>query len=268
MERGKKWIGAGVAVVTAAIAVLILAQGSGSGGGALDAIARAAEVTQREPGGRATIKAKVTVSNSPEGLVESGTMDFENSGRAQGTLTVRGLSNGKEAEVESIADGTTSYTSSDALESITEGKKWMKLDLAGAAKLEGGASPAQGGPQEGLKVLERVRDAEEVGTEDIDKVPTTHYRGTFPATEEVFGVKAHFSAPRADVWIDSQDRVRRMRIVVTGSIGESNQSSTSEMDFNFVEFGRVPKIELPPADEVFDATSEFESGIQEAAEGN
>jgi hypothetical protein len=268
MERGKKWIGAGVAVVIVAAAVVILAQGSGGGGGALNAIAKAAEVTQREPGGRATIKAKVTVSNSPEGLVESGTMDFENSGRAQGTLTVKGLSNGKEAEAESIADGTTSYTSSEGLESITEGKKWMKLDLAGAAKLQGGASPAQGGPQEGLKVLERVMDAEEVGTDDVDGVPATHYRGNFPATEEIFGVKTHFSAPHADVWIDSQDRVRRMRIVVTGSIGQSSQSTTTEMDINFVEFGRVPKIELPPADEVFDATSEFESGIREAAKGN
>lgn len=268
MRGGRKWIGAGLAVVVIAIAVFVLAQGGGSGGGPLNAIAKAAEVTQREPGGRATLKAKVTVSNSPEGLVESGSMSFENSGRAQGTLTVRGLSNGKEAEVESIADGTTSYTSSDALGSITEGKKWMKLDLSGAAKLQGGASPVQGGPQEGLKVLEQARDAEEVGTEDVDGVPTTHYRGTFPATEEVFGVKTHFSAPHADVWIDSQDRVRRMRVVVTGSVGESDDSATTEMDINFVEFGRVPKIELPPADEVFDATGEFESGIQEAAKGN
>ncbi len=255
-------------MIIVAIAVVILAQGSGSGGDALNAIAKAAEVTQRESGGRSTLRAKVTLSNSPEGLVESGTMDFENSGRAKGTLIVKGLSNGKEVEVESIADGTISYTSSDALESISEGKKWMKLDLAGAAKFEGGASPAQGGPQEGLKVLEQVGDAEEVGTEDVDGVPTTHYRGTFPATEEIFGIKAHFSAPHADVWIDSQDRVRRMRVVVTGSIGQSSQSSTTEMDINFVEFGRVPKIELPPADEVFDATSEFESGIQEAAKGD
>lgn len=258
----------GVAVAVVAIAVFALAQGGGRGGGPLNAIAKAAEVTQREPGGRATIRAKVTSSTSPEGLVESGTMDFEDNGRAEGTLTVRGLTNGKEVQATAIADGTTTYTSSDAIESITEGKKWMKLDLSGAAKFQGGSSPADGGPQEGLKVLEQVRDAEEVGEEEVDEVPTTHYRGTFPATAEVFGVKTHFSAPQADVWIDSQDRVRRMRIVVTGSLNEGEGATTTEMDINFVEFGRVPKIELPPADEVFDATGKFESQIQSAAKGN
>jgi hypothetical protein len=267
MKRGKKWIGAALAVVIVAVAVIVLAQGSDGGSTPLNAIAKAVEVTQREPGGRATLKTKVTVANSPDGLVESGTMDFEDSGRSKGTLTVKGLSTGKEFEVESIGDGTTVYMSADSLGSISGGKKWVKLDFAGAAKLQGGATPTQGGPQEGLKTLEQVQDAEEVGTEEVDGVPTTHYRGTFPAAEEVFGVKTHFSAPHADVWIDSQDRVRRMRVVVTGSLNETDAQTTSAMDINFTEFGRVPKIELPSEDEVFDATSKFESGIQEAAKG-
>lgn len=39
------------------------------------------------------------------------------------------------------------------------------------------------------------------------------------------------------------------------------------MTMDFVEFGRVPKIELPPTDEVFNATGEIESQVQEAAAG-
>ena len=268
MKRGKKWIGAGVAVVIVAIAVVVLAQGSGSGGDALNAIAKAAEVTQREPGGRATLKVKTTSSSSPEGIAMSGTMEFEDNGRTEGTMVARGLSTGKEVEVESIADGTTSYTTSDEIDSLPGGKKWVKLDLSGAAKLQGGATPADEGPQEGLKVLEQAQEVEEVGTEDIDGVPATHYRCTFPVTEELFGVKVHYSAPRADVWIDSKDRVRRMRVVVTGSVNETEGSTTTAIEMDYLEFGRVPKIELPPPDEVFDATSEFESGVQEAAKGN
>jgi hypothetical protein len=268
MRGARRWIGLGIAVAVIAVVAFVVAQGGGSGGTPLNAIAKAAEVTQREPGGRATIRAEVTLANSAEGILETGTMDFEDNGRAAGTLTARGLSNGKAVTITSIADGTTSYVSSDDLDTIPDGKKWMKVDLSGAAKLQGGASPVQGGPEEGLKVLQQTQDAEEVGKEDVDGVPTTHYRGTFPATEEVFGVKAHYSAPRADVWIDSQDRVRRMRVVVTGSLKEGEDPTTTEMDFNFVEFGRVPKIELPPADEVFDATDEIESKVQEAAAGN
>jgi len=265
MRGGKKWIGAGLAVVVIAIAVFVLAQGGGSSGGPLNAIAKAAEVTQREPGGRALLRAKTTSSTSPEGVLETGTMDFEDNGRAEGTVTVRGLTDGKEVEVDTIADGTTAYMSSDDLGDVSEGKEWLKLDFSSAVKLQGGSTPVESGPQEGLKTLERAQDVEKVGTEEVDGVPTTHYRGTFPATEEVFGVKVHFAAPRADVWIDSQDRVRRMRIVVTGSLNEGEESVTTEMDINFVEFGRVPKIELPPADDVFDATGEFESHIQSAA---
>jgi hypothetical protein len=135
MERGKKWIGAGVAVVIVAVAVAILAQGSGSGGGALNAIAKAAEVTQREPGGRVSLRSKTTSNTSPEGLLETGTMNFEDNGREEGTLTVRGLTTGKEVEVESIADGTTAYMSADELGDVTEGKKWLKLDFSSAVKL-------------------------------------------------------------------------------------------------------------------------------------
>jgi LppX_LprAFG lipoprotein len=267
MAGGKRWIGAGLAVVVIAVVAFVVAQGGGDGGGPLNAIAKAAEVTQRVPGGHADLKATVTSSTSPEGLTETGTMAFDQGGRAEGTLTVRGHSTGKEVELTVIADGPKVYASSDALDSIPEGKKWMGIDYSAAVKGMG-SSPAEAGPQEGLKVLERVQGSEEVGKEDVDGVSTTHYRGTFPATEEVFGVKNHFSAPRADVWIDSQDRVRRMRIVITGSLNEGEGSTTVEEDIDFTDFGRVPKIELPPADEVFDATSEIESQVQSAAEGD
>lgn len=42
----RRWIGAGLAVVVAAIAAFVVAQGGGSGSGPLNAIAKAAEVTQ------------------------------------------------------------------------------------------------------------------------------------------------------------------------------------------------------------------------------
>jgi hypothetical protein len=265
-RRAGRWIAAGLAVVVVAVvAVFVIAQG-GSGGGPLDAIAKAAEVTQREPGGRAVISATVTSLTTPEGITEKGTMIFDDSGRARGELTARGLTNGKEVKIVSISDGTTTYASSDALDqSLPDGKKWMELDLGSAAKGVDSSDPAAGGPKEGLKILERVQDSEEVGKEDIDGVPTTHYRGTLPTADEVFGVKVSYSAVDIEVWIDPQDRVRRMNIDVSGSIGGAK--SRTQISIDFVEFGRVPKIELPPADEVFNATNKIESQVQSAAEG-
>jgi hypothetical protein len=268
-RRGRRWIGAGLAVVVIAIVAFVVAQGGGGGGGPLNAIAKAAEVTQREAGGRALIHSTVTSATTPEGFTETGSLIFDDSGRSRGTITVKGHTNGRELKALAIVDGATTYTSSDAFDSLPEGKKWMELDLSSAAKGAGFSVPAEEGPKEGLKILERVQDAEEIGKEDIDGVPTTHYRGTLPTPEEVFGVKVDYSTLHVDVWIDEQGRVRRMQADVSGSVNEVEGSETNtELTIDYVEFGRVPKIEPPPAGEVFNATSEIESNIQSAAEGN
>jgi hypothetical protein len=181
-----------LAVVVIAIVAIVVASGGGGGsGGPLNAIAKAAEVTQREPGGHATIHATVEASTTPEGISETGPMIFDDRGRAEGTFTVKGLSTGREVTITTIADGTKSYTSSRALDSTPEGKKWVEVDASSAA-IKAGAPPANG-PKEGLKVLEGVEEAEKVGEEDVDGVPTTHYRGSFPHAEEVFGVKVDVS---------------------------------------------------------------------------
>jgi hypothetical protein len=231
----------------------------------LNAIAKAAEVTQREPGGRALIKATVTAATG-EGITEYGSMTYDENGRAEGEITARGLTNGKEATIASVVDGTTAYMSSPLFDELPDGKKWMALDLGSAVKGASPTGPASGGPQEGLQLLEKVQDSEVVGKEDIRGVPTTHYRGTVIPSDEVFGVKVEASEPSIDVWIDDQDRIRRTEISVTTSVGDSGDSTT-KMIMDFVEFGAVPKIEPPPADEVFDATKLIESQVQSAAEG-
>jgi hypothetical protein len=268
VRGGKRWIGAGVAVVVVAVVAFVIAQSGGGGNTPLNAIAKAAEVTQHVPGGHAVVKATVTAAGSAEGFTESGSMAFDDHGGAEGTLNVTGNTTGKEVEATVIVEGTKVYTSSEAIDSLPAGKKWMELDYSKAVKGTTASSPAESSPQAGLKILEKVQGVEEVGTEDIEGVATTHYRGTLPVAEEVFGVKTNFSAPETDVWIDPQNRVRRMRLVVTGSLSKGQPNITSEEEITFVDFGRIPKIEAPPQEEVFDATNEIESKVQEAAKAN
>jgi hypothetical protein len=264
-RRSRWWMGAGLAVVVIAVVAVVLAAGGGSGGGPLNAIAKAAEVTQQEPGGHATIDATVESSTTPEGFSETGPMVFDDRGRAEGTFIVKGLSTGREVKITTVADGTKSYTSSPSLGSIPEGKKWVEVDASSAAGKT--AAPPVNGPQEGLKVLEGVEEAEKVGEEDVDGVPTTHYRGTFPHAEEVFGVKVEVSEPEIDVWIDAQERVRRMQVSVKSALnGVEDSAVATDITIDYESFGRVPKIEVPPADEVFNGTSELESKVQSASE--
>lgn len=266
-RRARWWVGAGLAVVVAVVVVFAIAQGGGSGGGPLNAIAKAAEVTQREPGGRAVIEATVASTTTPEGITETGSLIFDDSGMARGVITAKGLSNGKELKALVIAKGTTSYTSSEALDSITGGKKWMEVDVPSGSGAAGSSGASAGSPKEGLKLLEAVEGAEEIGKEDVRGVPTTHYRGTLPTPEEVFGVKIHVAALKVDVWIDGQDRVRRMALKYTTAVeGVEDASTTDEVNIEYVSFGRVPKIRLPNPDEVFNATSEVEANVQSAVE--
>ncbi len=266
-RRGRWWLGAGLAVVVIAIVAIVAAQGGGSGGGPLNAIAKAAEVTQREPGGHATIDATVESATTAEGITETGPMTFDESGRAEGTFTLKGLSTGRELTLTTIADGTKSYTTSPVSGSIPEGKKWIEID-APSAPTANGAPPANG-PKEGLKILEGVEEAEKVGEEDVDGVPTTRYRGTFPHAEEIFGVKVDVSEPEVEVWIDAQERVRRMHVSLKSAVtGVKGSATTTDITIDYESFGRVPKIEVPPADEVFNGTKELESKLQSATEGD
>jgi len=267
--RGRRWIAAGLAAAVIAIGAFVMVQAGGGSGGPLNAIARAAEVTQHEPGGSAVVHATVTVANSPEGITEDGSMVFDDGGRSRGTFSFRGDSTGKEGTAEVIVDGETTYTSSDLFEgTLPEGKKWMKVDYGAAKPTFSSPVSADAGPEEGLKVLEDVIGAEEVGEEDVRGVPTTHYAGILPRTEEVFGEKVQFSAPHIDVWIDAQERVRRMEVVIVGSVSEDEPRATVKMSIDYLDFGQIPKIEPPDPDEVFDATGKYEAEIKSAAEGD
>lgn len=244
--------------------VFALEQTGGGGGSPLDAIAKAAETTQREAGGHALIHATVTVSDTPEGLTEAGSMVFEDGGRARGTFVVRGHMTGRRAKVRVIVDGTTSYTSSNQFSSLPEGRKWVKVDLSSTGSSS--SLPADRGPKEGLKLLEQMDGAEEIGKDDIRGVATTRYRGTLPVSEkEVFGVEVQVSPPQVEVWIDSRGRVRRMTVDISSSVGGQEGSTTAEMTIDFLDFGPVPRIELPKQDEVYDATGRVESEFRSAA---
>ncbi|HET8565040.1 MAG TPA: hypothetical protein VFL77_01070 [Solirubrobacterales bacterium] len=202
-----------MAVVVVVLVVFALGQAGGGRSGPLDAIAKAAEATQREAGGHAFIHATVTASDTPEGVTETGLTVFEDGGRTRGTLVVRGHTTGRRAKVQVVVDGTTSYASSDQFGSLPEGRKWVKIDFSSAGSSS--SLPADGGPDEGLKLLEQMDGAKEIGREDIRGVATTHYRGTLPVSEqEVFGVEVQVSPPRVEAWIDARGRVRRMTVNV------------------------------------------------------
>jgi hypothetical protein len=178
---------------------------------------------------------------------------------------VRGHTTGRLARVQVIADGTTSYTRSDQLSSLPEGRKWVKIDFSSTDSSS--SLLADGGPKEGLKLLEQLDGAEEIGKEDIRGVASTRYRGTLSVSaREVFGVEVQVSPPHVEVWIDAWGRVRRMTVIISGSVVGEKGSTTTDVTMDFFDFGPVSKIDLPKQDEIYDATGRVESKFRSSAE--
>lgn len=253
--RHLRWSAAGLVVLLIAGAILLTQQG-GNGSGPLNAMAKAAEVTQSEPGGHIGVHGLIIKPGEPNPLPLTGRMVYDSEERTRGYMTVPDPKTGGKVKFLMAATGTHIYISSELFGALPGGRKWMGLDLPSNSS-PGSSSPlgADDSAEQGFEMLEEAGDVRRVGQEKILGVETTRYRGTLnPSDGESSG-----GHPQIEAWIDRQERVRRVRIV--GSASRSNVAMTMD----FFDFGKVPPITMPAPSEVFDASSLLED---EAAPAN
>lgn len=269
-KRRRLWqLVAGLSVVVVALALFASQQGDDSGGaGPLNAIAQAAEKTQGEDGGRATMRSTITSPSQSAPLEISGQMSFDADERSRAVLKFLNPDTNEPAEMEMVGDGATVYMRSSMFGSLPDGSEWMSLDLASAAGLDRDTMlPSEGDAKGELELLEETSGVRKVGMEDVNGVPTTHYRGMVSASEnadrlreeggdEDFAslIEEKNSAVRIEAWIDADELVRRMRIVQRTPGEDGEGPTTMDMRMDFFDFGIDPEIEVPDSDEVFDAT--------------
>jgi hypothetical protein len=258
-----------------ALAVFASQQGGdGSNGGPLNAIAQAAEKTRHEPGGRAAVRIVATGPGSKP-IPMWGRVTYDGEGRGEALLTARPTGSEESFQINMVSDGTTIYMSSPRFGSLPDDAKWMKLDFEFA---QGPESPVPANPDATgqLELLEAVSDdVEKLGREKIRGMETTHYRGTITVAaqadrlrevgaEELAERSEKEGAPTAvDAWVDDRGLMRRMKIVQTAPQVEGGGTTTMDMRMDFYDFGLEPQIEVPDSDEVFDATSLAEEGLED-----
>ena len=280
--------GAGVPALVAALA-------AGCGGGdAPDAaeaeasLARAPEATAAE--GSAAIELATTVS--VEGVDEP--LDF----RGEGTLDLEEELSRLDLDMSEMASyrtetpsdpdlwrGTVIHTGEGTLmklpafNSLTpEPEKWIRW-TGEALVREGGAQFSAPGPIEFLAFTRALGDVEVVGTEDVAGTETTHLRGEVPVEDlptasteagfrEAQGYAGRLQAAgvrtiELDVWLDSEDRIRR----VEATYDDMNVSSAETADvvttLLLTEFGVDPAIELPASGEIVDIGDVIGRGPEE-----
>jgi hypothetical protein len=250
------------------LALALVAAGCGSGGSlALDPVASAADRTLDKGTGRFALQTAFTLPLLGRTTV-SGEGSFDNAKQAMDvTLNVNGLGAGMPTSVELRLLQQAMYVQLEGLPAgrqLPNGKNWVKVDLERALKKLGVDLANLGVGQSPTGVLAQLRgstNTQKVGTETIDGVRTTHYRGTVDvrdaldqATAEdrktlqrlLDEAKAHgvdATSTTFDVWVGDDGLVRRLTQRV-GSVGH--------LTMTFSDYGEPVHIEAPAADATVD----------------
>lgn len=237
---------------------------TGCGGGDASLFATAVRNTENAGGAEIAFQASFTGPGG-QSVVMTGTgVEDLAEQRARIEMQVPGA-----GAMELIADELVMYIHFDLLSSQLGGKEWMKVDLEHTYESlgidVGGLGQVGQGTSEQLKMLGEVSDGvSEVGREQVRGVETTHYSATVDLREypdedieKIIEVTGQSEIPM-DVWIDDQQRVRRMEWRQAVAKGQEPATIVAE----YVRFGVPVDIDIPDDDEVFDATDLAVQGIE------
>jgi hypothetical protein len=163
-----------------------------------------------------------------------------------------------------------------------DGKSWIKFDMSalGADKQVNadqlGAGQADKNPATESTFLTGSKDVKKVGTETVDGVKTTHYKGTVTLEEFRDSLKGKDKATREkreksldqyekmgidaltmDMWIDGDDHTKQFRMR-----GDADKGKL-DMTITFLDFNKPVTVKAPPAKD----TADLAQMMKEAQQG-
>ena len=203
---------------------------------------------------------------------------FKSVGSAFGGTVKGDLGSASDWKLHAIQDGDTAYIQFPLLaKDLPAGKTWIKgdaKDLSGANTGQMGQFGSFAGtdPKDVFSILKAVSGSiDAVGSEQIRGVDTSHYRATLdvnkieqmvPADkrESLGGLvqaaaQAGLSDIPIDIWIDADQRVRKLSFDIDAKQPGTNESAKASFDLELYDYGKPLEIQLPPADQVVDAST-------------
>ena len=180
--------------------------------------------------------------------------------------------------IEVVQDGKVGYVRFPAIsKQLPSGKSWIRSD--GKSVKVGGfevgelENSARTDPREMLDVLRAAAgEVETIGTERLRGTKTTHYRATV-APSEYAKLVANASTAKAaplteqlaaqsglgpipvDVWLDDHGLVRKLALAFSAAEPGGSETGRTSMSFELWDYGENVAIDLPPPDEVVDASA-------------
>ncbi len=234
------------------------------------------------------LNARIESAGFPQAIEMSGGGYFNfASHEGQFSIQLTGLPSvaafGSEPTMQEIFKGSNLYVGSSLFTNkLPGGARWMEVDLARVGQAAG-LDPSQllDGQSNPAQFLEYLKasgaSVTVVGHELLRGVPTTHYSADIDlnkALAAVAGANAG-AAQKAiaelgvsqlpvDVWVDSNDLVRRLQITLHAPA--AGQNLQLQMNLELFGFGATPAVSAPPPSETFDATSTALGGVGSAAQ--
>lgn len=211
-----------------------------------------------------------SVTSKPVSLAISGHGLYsfsEKTGETTISLPSIGQTPAQAVQVRQI--GNEVYLSSPRISAADGGKAWVSVSLSDYQQSQGQSSPAGdlslGDPTQILGLLKQLSGSvTQVGTSDIDGVPTTEYAGTIDLAgngttgstflSPQFGQILGLSAIPIDVWVDGQGRARQVQTSF------SVLGLTVKALVHLGSFGTPVSVQAPPSDQVVDGTGLLGNG--------
>lgn len=248
--------------------VLLVACGGGSSGDAAVVVRDAARKTTAAGSARVALMVGLPSSSSVHG---DGVFDLAG-GRGDISLDLGGAGGSLlSGQLETYIDQSGLYVKLPP-GLVSASKPWVKVDLASVAGLAGVdlgslSELRSTDPSQALQFLQgAVDDMRKVGKEKVRDAETTHYRGALDLKKAAAAAPAQAqdalnqsvdalgtSSLPADVWIDAQGRMRKLRFQID-SDGSGPKPATS-VEVEMYDFGVAVDAQAPPANQVTDLAS-------------
>ncbi|KJK36593.1 lipoprotein [Streptomyces variegatus] len=156
-----------------------------------------------------------------------------------------------------------------------DGKRWLKFDLSGSDAAKdldqmGSTSQAEQNPAAESTFLTGAKDVKEVGSEKVEGVETTHYRGTVTLADLRASLKDEKAQTRKqreksikqyeklgidkftmDMWVDGEDHTKQFRMK-----GQADKGPM-DMTITFLDYNKPVTVTAPPAKDVADLGEMF-----------
>ena len=203
---------------------------------------------------------------------------MEQLGSSLGGKVTGDLGDAGDWKLDAIQDGDVVYIKFPPLaKELPDGKTWVKgnaedFSKTGTSGLDQFGSLSGMDPRDIFGFLKAVSGSiEAVGSEEVRGVESSHYRATLdpakltelvPAEQRkaLGGVddaarQAGIDELPIDVWIDADNRIRKLAIELDAKMPGSDASLEASFVVELYDYGTPLVLDLPPADEVADAAT-------------